>query len=173
MKNVVEFVEKLTRAVGIFAAWLLVPLVASIVYEVFARYVFHAPTFWAFEVDYMLAGTIFIFGSAYALQAGRHIRIDFFYGLFGPKHQAMVNVLGYVFLFLPLVWWTTWGLGSYAIEAYEMGRTSARSAWNPVIWPFRAVLSVGFGLLALQATVELIKAVARLLGKEVGGEDSQ
>jgi TRAP-type mannitol/chloroaromatic compound transport system permease small subunit len=173
MKNIVEFVERLTRAAGVFAAWLLVPLTVILVYEVISRYVFNAPTFWAYEIDYMLAGTIFILGSAYALQAGRHIRIDFFYELFGPKTKATVNVLGYVFLFLPLAWWITWGLGGYAIEAYEMGRTSARSAWNPVIWPFRTILFIGFGILTLQATVELIKAVARFYGKDIGEEDSQ
>lgn len=173
MKNFVEFVEKLTRAAGILAAWLLAPLTAIIVYEVIARYVFNAPTAWGFEIDYMLAGTIFLYGSPYALQVGRHIRIDFFYERLGPKGRAVVNMLGYVFLFLPLAWWITWGLGDYAIDAFETGRTSARSAWNPVIWPFRALLCIGFGLLALQATAELIKAFARLTGREFGEGASQ
>lgn len=173
MKSVVERVERVVRLAGLLAAWLLVPLTAIVVYEVVARYVFDAPTFWAFEIGYMLTGTIFMLGSAYALQAGRHIRIDFLYGLSGPKGKAAVNALGYVLLFLPVAWWITWGLGGYAVEAFEMGRTSARSAWDPVIWPFRSILCIGFGLLALQATVELIKAVARLLGKEIGERPSQ
>jgi TRAP-type mannitol/chloroaromatic compound transport system permease small subunit len=172
MKHIIEFVERLVQMAGAFAAWLLVPLVACVVYEVFARYLFNAPTFWAFEISYMLAGTIFILGNAHALQVGRHMRIDFFYGLMGQRNRAVINSVGYLFLFLPLVWWVTWGLAGYAVEAYETGRTSARSAWDPAIWPFRTILCVGFGLLALQATIEAIKAVARLFGKTVGGEDS-
>ena len=60
-------------------AWLNVPLVLAVAYEVIARYAFNAPTIWSFDVTYMLYGTIFMLGAAYALHKGAHIRTDFFF----------------------------------------------------------------------------------------------
>ena len=55
-----------------------IPLVGAVAYEVIARYVFHAPTVWSYDVTYMLYGALFMLGAAYALHKGAHIRTDFF-----------------------------------------------------------------------------------------------
>jgi len=39
-----RILDAITRFVGRAVAWLIVPMVASLVYEVIARYVFDAPT---------------------------------------------------------------------------------------------------------------------------------
>ena len=85
------------------------------------------------------------------------------YSHFSPRVQALIDVIGYVFLFLPVAWWLTWGLWKYGYNAYLSGETSGESAWNPIIWPFRLVFFLGFLLLALQGTAELIKALRALL----------
>src|SRR5690606_14411424 len=51
-------------------------LTISMVYEVFARYVFDAPTVWAFDIAYMANGAVFLLGVAYVLREDAHIRID-------------------------------------------------------------------------------------------------
>lgn len=168
MWTVVRFIERSSYGVGIVGAWLIVPLIGGMVYEVIARYVFNAPTFWAFEFGYMLMGASFLFGIAYALRERRHIRVDFLYDNLNPKQQALIDLFGYLLL-LPVVWWTTWGLWGYAVNAYQLGEVSGVSAWNPVIWPFRATFVIGFAGLGLQATVETIKCVYVLLGKEIPG----
>ena len=38
-------------------AWLIVPMVLSLCYEVVARYLFNAPTQWAYDMTFMLYGT--------------------------------------------------------------------------------------------------------------------
>ena len=38
--------DAVTRGVGRVTAWLIIPMVASLVYEVTARYLFDAPTIW-------------------------------------------------------------------------------------------------------------------------------
>ena len=69
-----QALDAITRAVGRVTAWLIIPMVGSLVYEVFARYLFDAPTVWAYDMTYMLYGTFFMLGSAWTLQRGGHIR---------------------------------------------------------------------------------------------------
>ena len=66
MQAVLNAIETLSLWSGRIAAMLLLPLVFAMVYEVLSRYLFDAPTQWAFEVSYMLMGTIFLLGLSYA-----------------------------------------------------------------------------------------------------------
>ena len=62
-----------------------------VAYEVIARYVFNAPTIWAFDVTYMLYGTLFMLGAAYALHKGAHIRTDFFWEQFSIRKKGWID----------------------------------------------------------------------------------
>ena len=145
----------------------MLPLIVSMVNEVLARHFFNAPTFWAYEVGYMLAGTTYMFGMGYCLRQGAHIRVDFLYDQMSLKRKALVNFLGYLILMLPGCIWTTVGLYDYAIEAYVTNEVSGESAWNPIIWPFRVVWLIGFISLSLQAVSEVLKNFMILRGEDI------
>ncbi len=163
----------MTSVVGNVGAWILVPLILSMVYEVVARHVFGAPTFWAYELGYMLAGSSYMFGIAYCLKQGAHIRVDFIYGQLSPKWCAIIDVVGYVVLLLPGLLWLDYGLYQYAYEAYEYGEVTGESAWNPVVWPFRSAWVLGFAVFTLQVFAEILKLIPALLGEipETTGAD--
>lgn len=164
MNSVLRTVDRLSGSLGVIAAWIILPLIFATVYEVAARYLFNAPTIWAYEVGYMATGANFLLGAAFTLREGAHIRIDVLYSRFSPRFQALVDVLGYLLLFLPVGIWLSYRLGTYALDAYHTGEGSGESAWNPVIWPFRAIFFTGFAVLSLQAFAEFIRAVKVLFG---------
>ena len=80
-------------------AWLIIPMVLCLVYEVFARYLFNAPTLWAYDMTYMLYGTHFMLGAAYTLAMQGHIRTDFFYRLWPVRWQGTLDSFLYIFSF--------------------------------------------------------------------------
>ena len=162
--RIIQGIESLSVFIGWVGAWVMAPLILSMVYEVGARHIFHAPTFWAYEVGYMLAGTCYLFGMAYCLKQKGHVRVDFLYSAVGPKWRAIIDILGYSFLLLPGAIWLSWGLYGYAVEAYVSGELSGHSAWNPVVWPFRTVWVIAFVALVLQAIAEIMKSVLVLFG---------
>ena len=45
----IRVIDTFTDFTGSIFAWLSIPLVASVAYEVFARYLFNAPTIWSFD----------------------------------------------------------------------------------------------------------------------------
>src|SRR6266700_7903541 len=97
----VRVIDKFTDTTGVWVAWLNIPLVLAVSYEVIARYAFDAPTIWSFDVTYMLYGTIFMLGAAYALHKGAHIRTDFFSEKWSVKTKGMVDSISYVVFFFP------------------------------------------------------------------------
>ena len=155
--------DTVTRVVGRATAWLIIPMVGSLVYEVGARYLFDAPTIWAYDMTFMLYGTFFMLGSAWTLQRGGHIRTDTFYGAWSPRRQAWVDVACYVFFFLPaMVVFLKLG-AEYFWKSYEQNERIVTSPWLPIVWPFKLVMPVTAALLILQGISEVIKSVLVIL----------
>lgn len=164
IERLIKGIEAISTSIGCIGGWVIAPLIGSMVYEVLARHLFNAPTFWAYEIAYMLAGTCYLFGMAYCMKQKGHVRVDFIYDQIGPKPRAVVDIVGYVFLLLPGLIWLTYGLFGYAHAAYLSHELSGESAWNPVIWPFRAIWVVAFVTLVLQVLAEVLKSLLVLLG---------
>jgi TRAP-type mannitol/chloroaromatic compound transport system permease small subunit len=163
MARVISTLERITSALGFLGAILVLPLVIGMTYEVVSRYAFRAPTAWAFEIAYMLMAAIFMFGMAYALKHKQHVSVDFLYNMLGERAKALIDVIGYILVF-PVVAWISYELSDYAYSAYLSGRRSGQSAWNPVIWPYRTVLFIGFTVLTLQLVLEIAKSLRIVLG---------
>jgi TRAP-type mannitol/chloroaromatic compound transport system permease small subunit len=165
MGGLLRTIERISGISGHTTAWLLAPLVAATVYDVGARYLFSAPTTWAYEIGYMMMGTHALLGMAYTLREGGHVRIDAFSQRFSQGAKALVDLIGYLVFLLPCLLWITWSLWDYWASSLATGERSGQSAWNPVIWPFKLVFFVAFVLLVLQIVAEVIKAVQYLSGR--------
>lgn len=144
----------------------MVPLIIATCYEVFSRYVLGVPTLWAYEVGYMVMGAHFLVGLAYTLREGAHVRVDFLYAHVSRRKRALIDAFSYVVLLLPLAGWLAIGLAEKVALAYESHERTGMSAFNPVIWPFRAILCAAFALLFLQAFAELIRCYLVLAHRE-------
>ena len=168
MRKLVQAIERLSESVGIAGAILIVPLVLVTCYEVFARYLFGAPTIWAYEIGYTITGSHFLLGMAFTLKAGEHIRIDIFSGHFSERTRAVIDLVGYAVL-LPLTIWLTVYLYRYFHGGWAQNEKSGQSALNMPVWPFRLVFFVAFLLLALQIVAEVIKSARRLRGARAVG----
>jgi len=156
--RLVRKIDKFTDTTGTWVAWLNVPLVLAVAYEVIARYVFNAPTIWSFDVTYMLYGTIFMLGAAYALHKGAHIRTDFFYEKWSDRTRGVVDSISYIVFFFPSIIMLLAASGSEAWYAYTINETSEQTPWRPILWPFKAVVPLTCLQLLLQGVSELIKS---------------
>jgi len=157
--KLVNVIDKFTDTTGTWVSWLSVPLVLAVSYEVFARYFFNAPTIWSFDVTFMLYGTIFMLGSAYALHKGAHIRTDFFFERWSTRTKGMIDSVAYLLFFFPsliVFFFVSWNEGWYA---FQIGETSEQTPWRPILWPFKMVVPLTCLLLVIQGVSETIKSV--------------
>ncbi|NYT37378.1 TRAP transporter small permease subunit [Allopusillimonas soli] len=157
--RVIAVLEFPSILIGKLAGWLILPLVGALVYEVTARYVFNSPTIWAYDVTYMLGGTLFMLGSAYALQTGSHVKADFLMAALRPRWQALIDVVLYLVLYFPAMFlFLDYGL-RFAAQSWSQHETYPQSPWMPIIYPLKTVIPITLVLLLIQGVAELIKAV--------------
>lgn len=154
----VQSIDKFTDRSGMLVAWLNLPLVLVVAWEVIARYFFHAPTIWSFDVTYMLYGTIFMLGAAYALHKGAHIRTDFFYEKWSVQTKGMVDSISYLVFFFPSIVMLLAASGNEAWYAWTINETSEQTPWRPILWPYKAVVPLTCVLLLVQGISEVIKS---------------
>ena len=151
--------DLIARGSGYLAAWFILPMVLSLTYEVVARYVFNAPTQWAYDMTFMLYGSFFMLGAAYTLQRKGHVRTDSFYTNWSPRRQAATDLVCYLVMFVPFVGlfvFTGWG---YFVKAWITKETFVSSSWQPVTWPFKLSMPLAGVLLLIQGTSECLKCL--------------
>lgn len=139
-------------------------LVVSMIYEVLARYLFNAPTLWAFDIAYMATGTLFVLGAAQALREDAHVRIDFLSSRFPARFRDRFNGIIYVFFLFPIFAMLSKIAIGKAWYAYVSGEVEMVSPWAPVMWPFYTLLALGLLALSLQLLVEGLHAFGAAKG---------
>ncbi len=157
--RLIRIIDKFTDTTGTWIAWLNVPLVLAVTYEVLSRYLFNAPTIWSFDVTYMLYGTIFMLGSAYALHKGAHIRTDFFFEKWSTRTKGMIDSIAYLVFFFPAIFTFFLVGATEGWYSFQIGETSEQTPWRPILWPFKWVIPLACLLLLIQGISETIKSV--------------
>jgi TRAP-type mannitol/chloroaromatic compound transport system permease small subunit len=159
MSSIIVTIDNISLWTGRVVAWMTVPLMLVIVYEVLSRYLFTAPTRWAYDISRMLYGAMFMLGAAYALSKGVHIRADFIYRRWSVKAQGWVDTLLYLICYFPtmgifLFVSTEWAWIS--VSRFERGTDTA---WMPLLGPLKSCVPIGISFLILQGISELLKSV--------------
>lgn len=157
--RLVRVIDKFTDTTGTWVAWLNVPMMLCVSYEVMMRYVFDAPTIWVFDITYMLYGTVFMLGSAYALHKGAHIRTDFFFEKWSTRTKGTIDSVAYIVFFFPSIFVFMLVTGSEAWYALQIMEASEQTPWRPLLWPFKSVVPLACLLLLIQGVSETIKSV--------------
>lgn len=157
--RVARFVDYISLWSGKAAAWLILPLVLGLTYEVISRYAFKAPTIWAYDLAYMLYGSMFMLGAAFTLLNKGHIRTDIFYGKWSPRRQGWIDAILYLFFFFPgMIFFLISGLDE-ALLSWSLWERSEAGAWRPPVYPFKTVIPLTALLLLIQGMSEFIKSV--------------
>mgnify|MGYP000935804233 FL=1 len=159
MNRILLFVDGISTWVGKTFAWCILLLTFTTSYEVFARYMFGAPTDWAFDASYMLYGTLFMMAGAYTLSRNGHVRGDFLYRAWRPRVQATSDLILYVLFFFPGMLAFIYSGYSFAKLSYMMNEHSAASPDGPIVWPFKWLIPIVGCLMVLQGIVEVIRCI--------------
>ena len=158
MLRIIRAIDAFSLWSGKFCAWLIVPMVAALTYEVVARYFFDSPTEWAYDMTFMLYGSHFMLGLAYTLARKGHIRTDSFYSKWSVKTQGRVDTICYLLFFFPglIVFMVlTW---KFFLVSFGQGERYVGSPWMPIIYPFKFIMPLATAMLLLQGVSELLKS---------------
>lgn len=162
MQGLLIGIDRVSALAGKTAGWAIVALTAAICYEVFARYLFRAPTSWAYDTSYMLYGLLFMAAGAYTLSRGGHVRADFLYRSLPPRGQAMIDLPLYLLFFVPGIAALIWFGWDFFWLSYLQNERSSVTPDGPLIWPFKFLIPFSGALMLLQGIAEIIRCIVTL-----------
>jgi TRAP-type mannitol/chloroaromatic compound transport system permease small subunit len=172
MQSYIRFADDLSAWFGKVFAWCIIVMAFGIGYEVVVRYAFRAPTPWAFDLSYMLYGTLFMMAGAYTLSRNGHVRGDFIYRLWKPRTQAGVELVLYFFFFFPGVTALVLAGWKYAARSWGYLEVSSNSPAGIPIFQFKSVIVAAGMLLFLQGIAQVFRCIICLrTGEWVRAED--
>jgi TRAP-type mannitol/chloroaromatic compound transport system permease small subunit len=159
MNGFISAVDQLNTAIGKIFAWSIVLLTGSVCYEVVSRYVFGAPTWWAFDVSWMLYGALFMMAGAYTLARNGHVRGDFLYRQWPPTKQAKIDLILYFVFFFPGIIALIYAGWKFAHFSWLINEKSPFSPDGIIVWPVKMLIPVTGVFMTLQGIVEVLSCI--------------
>ena len=158
-----QLIDWLNERVGKGAFWLVLIMTLISAGNATYRFIFNDSSNGMLEIQWYLFAAVFLLCSPYTLQKNEHVRIDVLSGKFGPRANAVIDIIGTLFFLLPMVIAVMWLSLPLVAESDKIHEYSA-NAGGLIRWPVKILLPIGFALLALQGISEMIKRIAFLQG---------
>ena len=165
VKLFVRGVDAMNRAIGRFAMHLIFAMAAVLLWSTLSRLMLGVPVNWALEMTQFMLSAYYLLGGAYAMQLGAHVRMDLIYDRMSARSRAMTDAITILFVIFFLAVLFLGGISSttYAVTYAQKNYT----AWAPLLWPIKAIMTFGVFLVLLQSVSNLFKDIAIVRGKPI------
>lgn len=149
-------IDRFALFIGRVVMLLILSLTCVMLYEVFLRYVFEAPTLWANELTLWIAGYVFLLSGVYAMQQRCHIRIFLLYDVVPRWLQHVFDIISVV-----AIWFFAFFLiyGSFKqvfVTKFYKWEMFGTAFDPPIPATVQPMILVVVALIAIQAAVNLV-----------------
>jgi len=165
-KDVFSIIDHISRISGFSVAQFYLVCAFITLYEVISRYVFNAPTQWAFEVVMVLCATAWMVSSAYVTMEKRHIGITVFYLGASEKNKWRLDLFAMVVGVIALFFLVDDTLVR-ALESIDLVERMGSSFNSPMPMVLKTALTVGAFMYLMQLMVNLWRHFDSSLGRNI------
>jgi TRAP-type mannitol/chloroaromatic compound transport system permease small subunit len=158
-----RIIDSTTERIGRAIYWLVLAAVLISAANAVVRKTLNVSSNAFLEIQWYLFSAIFLFCAGYTLLRNEHVRIDVISHRLSKRAQTWIDIIGTLFFLLPMAFLIMWLAWPVFVEAWQRNEIST-NAGGLIIWPARLMVPVGFLLLIVQASSELIKRIAFLRG---------
>jgi TRAP-type mannitol/chloroaromatic compound transport system permease small subunit len=157
-------IDRLNQTIGRYAAWLALFMVLLQFAVVVLRYVFGLGFILLQEAVIYLHAMLFTLGVGYTLLVNGHVRVDILYRKASPRARALVDLLGSVFLLMPVC--VAIGLTSfpYVETSWRVFEGSKETSGIPAVFALKSFILVFVVLLGMQGVALALNSLLILLG---------
>lgn len=155
-------IDRLIKGIGHLFSWTWLVLMAVIILNVLMRYALSEGRIEFEELQWHLYAVGWLIGLSYCYVADDHVRVDLLHDRMSLKKQAWVEFFGILFLLTPFLVVVLWYAIPFISYSWELGEVSAAPGGLPYRWAIKAVLFIGFVLLALAVVSRFSRVVALL-----------
>jgi TRAP-type mannitol/chloroaromatic compound transport system permease small subunit len=162
MLRLADRIHQFATAIGRAAAWLVLVVVVLQFAVVLLRYLFDAGSNWLQESIVYAHAFAFLLAAAWVLGTNGHVRVDVFYREASPRARAWIDLLGAIFLLLPMAGLILWFSLPYVGRAWSILERSQEASGLPAVFLLKTAIPLAAALLILQAVAEIIRSASLL-----------
>lgn len=159
LHHLAKFIDRVSGVALVVAAGCLVSMAALMLLEIGARFVFGLSLMVTWELSSYLMGATFLFGSAYTLRTGGHVRVSLLSERVSPRIAWLLDVFCTI-VGVVVCTALTFALGDMAFAAYLFEERSFTPLRAPLAIP-QSLVALGALALSLQMLLRLVLLVAR------------
>lgn len=171
MEKLYNVLEQINEWVGRVISWLTLFMVLVTFLVVTLRYVFDLGWIAMQESVVYMHGLVFMLGAAYTLKHQGHVRVDIFYQNFSNRGKAWVDLLGTLFLLVPVSVFIIWMGWQYVSDSWSVLEGSREAGGLPGVFLLKSLIIIMPVLLLLQGMALILKQVLILQGRMISDGD--
>ena len=145
----IKIINSINRYIGEIISWCTLLMVLITVLVVVLRYGFNIGFIWMQESVRFLYAAVFLLCGGYTLLKDKHVRVDVLYLNLSTKNKAIIDLLGSIFLLLPVCFVIFYYSWSYVINSWEQMEGSIEERglhlvflMKTFIWAFSILVSL-------------------------------
>lgn len=161
-----RFVDGLNQRLGRALAWLTLVMVVVTFTVVVLRYGFNIGWIAMQESVMYLHSFVFMGAAGYTLLHNNHVRVDVFYNKMGDRGRAWVNLLGGLFLLLPVFSFILWMSWDYVLRSWTLLEESPETGGLPFVYILKSAIVLLSVVMILQGLSQIAHNAVFLLGRE-------
>ena len=169
--RICKLLDNLVVIVGKITGWLTIILMLIIILQIFLRYGLNSGMTVLEEMQWHLYAVIFLVAMSYAMVADAHIRLDLLHQRFSQRTKQWIEVLGILFLLLPMIVVIFYNSIPFAVKSFEIMERSAAPTGLPFRFIIKSILTIGIGLLGIAALSKLFYCLSSIFKREVSNVD--
>ncbi|MGW8311370.1 MAG: TRAP transporter small permease subunit [Thiogranum sp.] len=156
--------DRIADRTGRAVAWLALALVLVTFSVVVLRYLFEIGSIALQESILYLHASLFLLGAAYTSKTDSHVRVDIVYRHLPVRRRALIDLLGALFLLLPVCGFLLWISWDYVATAWSLREGSRETGGLPYVYLLKTLIPIAAGLLILQGISQALGSLAAVLG---------
>jgi len=154
-------IDRTMKLVEYFTAFVLAILVALIVYDATARYLFSTGSIALQEFEWHFFDVVILLSISCTLKYNAHVRVDIFYDRFSAKLKVLIDIIATLFFILPLSFMIIYiGIG-FVEMSFVQHEASSDPGGLKYRWIVKSLMPLAFIFLSLQAFKGLIDDVKK------------
>ncbi len=167
IEKISQTIEQFIDWIGRQVAWLVLAMVLVTFLVVVLRYLFDIGWIALQESISFMHSAVFLLGASYTLKHNKHVRVDILYSHLGARTQAWIDLLGHVFILLPVMLFISWISWPYVTDAWSIQEGSREAGGLPGVYLLKSLILVMSGLLLLQAFAMSLQQVLKIASNPV------
>ncbi len=163
---IIRIINLINKLIGETVSWLTLFMVLITFLVVVLRYGFNIGFIWMQESVRFMYAAVFLLCAGYTLLKDKHVRVDVLYLNLSERSKAIVDLLGSVFLLLPVCFVIFYYSWSYVINSWQQMEGSIEERGLHLVFIMKTFIWLFAILVSMQSLATIINSFIILKNKK-------